>query len=505
MDCPRCGATDVTSPECPACGVLVAKARSARPRPERAAVDTTGPAAWRSLLLPGLGFALLAAAAVWHLRRIPADDPAGSHRAPVSAAADDGAAAAPALADLPPPAPIQAPPPPPIVLDQGAAAASAQVAADQAIGDGLSARLRARQPMSPDDLRAAEGLYARYPVAVRGLLEAVLLSLAAAEARARRFDAAEALAERAVGVAPDSPVSRRALLDVRLGQGDWASAEEAGRALLALSPGDTGAAQGLALALMRQDRTREAIELLKAFLEAHPDGQARAMLERIQREQAPEQTFDEAKLAHFHVRFDGEAHEEVGREILRALERHYATLARTFDYQPSQPVPVILLSSESYYTATGAPAWSGGQYDSFDGRVRIPIGGLTASLAPELDQTLIHELTHSFVNDLSRGAAPRELHEGLAQYMEGRRLDELDAERLRALADGRLRGVSGFYFSALGLVEELLAQRSQGGINDVLRAMSTSGVDEAFRGVYGRDMAGMQRQAREKLKQRHGS
>jgi hypothetical protein len=256
---------------------------------------------------------------------------------------------------------------------------------------------------------------------------------------------------------------------------------------------------------MRQDRTREAAELLAAFLEAHPDGETRAMLARIQREQAPEQRFEEAKLAHFHVRFDGEAHEEVGREILRALERHYATLVRTFDYQPSQPVPVILLSRDSYYTATGAPAWSGGQYDSFDGRVRIPIGGLTASLAPDLDQTLVHELTHSFVNDLSRGAAPREVHEGLAQYMEGQRIDELGSETRRALADGRMRNVSGFYFGALWLVEDLMAQRGQGGMNDLLRAMSTTGVDDAFRTVYGRDFSSMQRQSREKLKQRHGS
>ena len=174
-------------------------------------------------------------------------------------------------------------------------------------------------------------------------------------------------------------VSRGALLYVRLDQGDWPGAEAAGRALLALAPADAAGARGLATALLRQDRTREAVELLAAFLDAHPDAETRAVLARIQREQAPEQRFDEAKLAHFHVRFDGDAHEEVGREILRLLERHYATLARSFDYQPAQPVPVILLARDSYYTATGAPAWSGGQYDSFDGRVRIPIGGLSAS------------------------------------------------------------------------------------------------------------------------------
>jgi hypothetical protein len=36
----------------------------------------------------------------------------------------------------------------------------------------------------------------------------------------------------------------------------------------------------------------------------------------------------ERRLSHFNVRYDGGEHEAVGREILRALEQHYATLAR---------------------------------------------------------------------------------------------------------------------------------------------------------------------------------
>jgi len=505
MDCPRCGATAVTTPECPACGVLVARARAPRRRPERPDAGSSSPAAWRSLVLPVLGFVLLVAAAVAHLRRSTLDEPPAP-RAAESAAPAKHAEPAPAVVELTAEPPLEAAPPPPLVLDPSSAPApDPQLAADQAAGDRLAALLRSGGHLSLDDVRAAEALFTRYPAAVRQLLEAVLLSAAAAERSARRFDAAERLVERAIAVAPESAVSRGALLYVRLDQGDWLGAEAAGSALVALAPADAAGVRGLAVALLRQDRTREAVELLAAFLEAHPDADTRALLARIQREQAPEQRFEEAKLAHFHVRFDGDAHEEVGREILRLLERHYATLARSFDYQPAQPVPVILLARDSYYTATGAPAWSGGQYDSFDGRVRIPIGGLSASLAPELDETLAHELTHSFVADLSRGAAPRELHEGLAQYMEGRRLSQLDSERLRALADGRLRGVSGFYFGALWLVEELLAQRGQGGINDVLRAMATSGVDDAFRSVYGQDFASAQRQARQKLRQRHGS
>jgi tetratricopeptide (TPR) repeat protein len=501
MDCPRCGATAITTPACPACGVLVAKARPARPRPARLEPEPSHPAAWRSLLLPGLAFAVLIGFAVSYLRRpqpeVSAPPRPAQHEAlPVP---EPGGVAAD-------PIPRAAPPPLPPVALAASSAKDPALEADQAAADALAQRLKARRPMTAADVQAAEGLFRRYPQAARDLLEAVLLAAAFAETDKRRFDAAGTLAERAVSIAPQSPDSRRALLEVRLGAGDWAAAEQAGRALLALEPDDAVGAQGLAQALVRQDRSREAIELLTAFLGAHEDTGTRAFLNRLRRDQATEQSFDEAKLAHFHVRYDGEAHEPVGREILRLLERHYATLARTFDYQPAQPVPVILLSTESYYDTTGAPAWSGGQYDSFDGRVRIPIGGLSAALSPELDGILIHELTHSFVADLSRGLAPRELQEGLAQHMEGRRLSQLEPERLRALADGRLRDVSGFYFGSLGFVEELLGQRGQGGINDLLRALSTTGsVDEAFRSVYGRDFAGLQRHAAERLRQRHGS
>jgi hypothetical protein len=206
------------------------------------------------------------------------------------------------------------------------------------------------------------------------------------------------------------------------------------------------------------------------------------------------------------VRYDGGEHVLVGRAVLRVLDRHYATLARTFDHRPQEPIPVILLSRESYDEATGAPGWSGGLYDSFDGRVRIPIAGLTPSLTPEMSDTLLHELTHAFVANRSRGVAPREIQEGLAQLMEGKRVEDvLDEAHLAALADGRLSGVGGFYMAALSFVEHLQAQRGQGGINDLLEQMARTGsVDAAFEEVYGRDAAGVRREWENRLRRRYG-
>jgi len=500
IDCPRCGATAVTTPECPACGVLVAKARPARPRPTAAEPGSRQPPAWRSLLWPAVGLAALVAAAVVHLRGAGSDSPAP---APVTAYAP--AAREPIPVEPPPLRALDAAPPPTFAAQPDEGRAASEIDADNAAAARLIERLRARAPLSPEDVRVAERLYGRHPVAARDLLEAVLLGAAGADQGARRFASAVALAERAAAVAPQSPRPQRALLALQLETGEWAAAEQAGRACLGMAPDDPEATRGLAYALLRQDRSREAIDLLTALLATREDPESRALLARIERDRASEKGLDEAKLAHFHVRYDGDAHEEVGREILRLLERHYATLVRRFDHQPQAPIPVILLSRESYYDATGAPSWSGGQYDTFDGRVRIPIRGLTAALSPELDETLVHELTHSFVADLSRGLAPRELHEGLAQHMEGKRIDQLDAARLQAFASGRLDGVSGFYFFALWLVEDLLAQRGPGGVNDLLRSMSATGsVDEAFRSVYGRDFAALQREARERLRQRHG-
>jgi acylphosphatase len=80
---------------------------------------------------------------------------------------------------------------------------------------------------------------------------------------------------------------------------------------------------------------------------------------------------------------------------------------------------VVLYTQQAFADITQAPTWVGALND---GRIRVPVQGLS-SVTPELSRVLKHELTHSFIQQKTRGHAPTWIHEGLAQYMEGKRSD----------------------------------------------------------------------------------
>ncbi len=505
MDCPRCGAVTIGTPDCPRCGVVLAKARPSAARPEPPALPAAERSpAWRALVLPGLGLVALAFAAFVSVGR--------NHRR-------DSASARPAV---PPRFPIFVPsaqpqpsdplaparPPVPETVDTGALTAAAAADVRHLLG-----KLQARASIEADDVRSAERLYEQSPEAAARLLGAVLVQAASRHRAAHDYAQAAELLARAIAVAPDDLAARRGMLAIRVDQADWPAVETVAGEILRQAPGDGDSVCALARALVHQDRAREALDTLRAFLDdlERRRGSDRAgvadLYWRIRKDLQIEAPLRERTLAHFHVRYDGAAHEEVGRAILQVLERHYATLALTFARQPPAAIPVVLLSEQRYYGANGAPAWSGGQFDSFNGGVRIPIAGLTSSLTPELDQVLMHELTHAFVTNCSAGLAPGPLQEGLAQLMEGHHAaSELGDDGLRALADRRIQGVSGEYLLALAFVEDLVAQHGQGGINDLLEAMSrTRNSDEAFRQVYGRGFQQLQDEWFARFRRRYGS
>ena len=509
-DCPRCGQVAVTEAACPRCGVIVAKARATRAAPAgrppvSSSVEPAPPprSGMSGLVMAVVGAVLVLAGAVgsrlWER----------AHRKPGPAVAGEPVAAPPGasnVGDVPPPslAIPSAPPLRDLQLD------TSQVPdADRTNAEALVRKLANPSALTAADVQTAEDLLSRHSQerAFRDLLEAVLLGASDHHLRQRQFAQAIAYLQRAQEIQPSSTRAPLALMQVYLDTSNWTGAEAEARAVLVASPRSFEAWQGLGYALYRQDRNRDALEALRSALEVRDDTNVRLLVERIQKGLADERGMAERHLSHFNVRYDGGEHEAVGREILRALESHYATLARALDYEPTNTITVILFTNEGYYNASGAPAWSGGVYDGMDGRIRVPVGGLTSSLTPDMDQTLIHELTHAFVADRTRGIAPRELHEGLAQYMEGKRVSSLLTPRqLTALADGRIGGVMGFYFGALSFVEYLIANRGMGGINDLLKAMGETGsVDEAFRQVHGTTLRGAEQAWEQRFRQQYGS
>lgn len=505
-ECPGCGLPEVATDSCPRCGVVLAKFRSrpargpspARPARPAGKTQATG---WVLPLVVAL--AVLAVVSFWLGRR--------------SRRAESVASALPAH-DAVRPEPPEAPPPPPLpaapaealsVQMEAPPPAAGLSPADREAVDGLVQLVgNPRQAVGAADLRRGEELASRHPEqdGLRTLVAALHLRLAAQERAARNVDSARQHAQQAAADGSLAPQAFTLLMNLGLESSDWAGAEVAARQLLERKPSDLEGQRGLAYALFRQDRNRDATQVLEALLSSQEDLQARALLARIRKLGEDERGMTQQRLAHFNVRYDGGEHEDVGREILRALERHYATLRSQLDHDVAATIPVILFSQQSYYLANGMPAWAGGHYDDTDGRIRVPIGGLSSSLSPDLDGTLLHELTHAFVADRSRGLAPRELHEGLAQYMEGKRVEELlGREQLAALADGGARGVGGFYLEALAFVEYLMRLRGQGGINDLLAGMGQSGsVDQAFTQIYGRDFAGTQAEWRQRFQRAEG-
>ena len=496
-DCPRCGQANPGSVACPRCGVIFAKIRPRTPPQVAADADSDDVQSafpWGNAIAVVL--VVVSGVAAWRTLRAPVRPP----KTPVAESRTPHESPPPA-AELPPPTMAAALAQPPEALP---ITASGMPDEDRAKLETLAHR----QPnVSVADVTAAERLYARYPSEVQRLLETTLLNAAEGERRLHRHRDAAALLRRAAELQTEAAWPHVALMKVLSEAGDWAGAEAAARAAIAREARNGDAWHGLGYALIRQDRNPEAAEALRTALEIRPDWNSQALLDRVSKGMADERGMTEQHLSHFHVRYDGEEHEDIGREILRALERHYATLASALDHEPQATIPVILFSSQGYYSASGAPAWSGGVYDGLDGRIRVPIQGLTRSLSPEMDQTLLHELTHAFVADRTRGVATRDIQEGLAQYMTGdRTTTRLTPEQLTLFADGRAGGVMGFYLYALSFVEYLIANRGMGGMNDLLRAMGETGsVDEAFKQVHGQDYRGTKQAWFQRLHQQHGS
>ncbi len=186
----------------------------------------------------------------------------------------------------------------------------------------------------------------------------------------------------------------------------------------------------------------------------------------------------------------------IPRELVERAEDHlrraYSEQAEFFGRKLPATQIVLLYARRSYFALVSVPEWVSGV---FDGKIRIamdPDGGFTLPLAGVLS----HELAHALIRASSRDRAPGWLHEGLAQWWEGKRmargefranlrgfrplsLASVDANLARRAERAAARNN---YIEALGVVEYLMQERGPGAVACVVQDLGDGvSIDEARR------------------------
>lgn len=161
------------------------------------------------------------------------------------------------------------------------------------------------------------------------------------------------------------------------------------------------------------------------------------------------------------------------------LATSYREQSAFFGSELSDTQIIILYGGRSYFSLVSVPDWVSGL---FDGKIRLsldPDGGLT----DELSAVLSHELAHSFIRHTSADRAPGWLHEGVAQWLEGKRLmrgeirGEFHGHAPHSLSEmegnlakrGDRAAARTNYVQALALVEYLFERHGAGAVACLVR------------------------------------
>jgi tetratricopeptide (TPR) repeat protein len=164
------------------------------------------------------------------------------------------------------------------------------------------------------------------------------------------------------------------------------------------------------------DRTPDAIRSWKRSLALRPDATVREYLARAERESKAESDFSQRESNHFNLHFEGkQTSDAFRRDLLAALESDYDDVGRDLGYAPRNNIAVTLYTQQAFFDVTRAPSWTGAVND---GKLRIPVSGVN-NITPTLARVLKHELTHSFIAEMSGNRCPTWLHEGIAQLEDG--------------------------------------------------------------------------------------
>ncbi len=260
----------------------------------------------------------------------------------------------------------------------------------------------------------------------------------------------------------------------------------------------------------------EAVAEWKRAQQIRQDPEVASALARAERDARVESDFRDGQTSHFSMKYSGTVAPALASGILRALETDFDQISALLNYTPAEPIGVILYPNQQFEDITRAPAWVGAIND---GRIRVPVQGLD-SMTDELSRVLRHELTHSFLQQKTLGRCPTWLQEGIAEWMEGRRIgtvaaalvasyDNHSAIPLTDLEISWLKlsgtGASFAYAWSLAVVETILAKNSMSDLERLLDELkSAASPEQALRSTLHVDYSELERQTADYLRSKGG-
>ena len=519
MNCPKCGFQGVPSsdPFCPKCGVVFVKLgreRAPRPRPQPQPSVMREPSRASVLFNVVALSVLLSGGAYYGLQLYEQYKPSeGSPESSPGPSSGPRSAAEPIVVgtEIPAAQGAQA-----LVLS-GLPSESSEpdvITAPEPEPSSPIPRLPdlTRQSVTPALLERAESLAREYP-GVEWLREYVLAAhflLAGQQIRARRFrealnyvNGSEDWGARAGDIA-----TLRAVIHSE--QEEWEVAKS--WAETAIAYGQTSQSAEMYHIVGKAHYYRQeigkAVEVLEKALELGESPKIRASLNKALAEVRADGGNKTRLLAHFIVSYDGGAMESTGRMVIDTMDRSYASLKSQLGFEPPERVVVILYTRRDY-NDMGGPDWSAGL---FDGKIRVPVRGLER-LDEGIKTTLHHELAHAFIHARAGKNAPRWIHEGIAEYVEGVRTQDNGELLGRVLREGQTFASCLptarcdpriFYPAASSMADYVIQQRGMGGIRDILTALGEGeDVDSTLRRIVGHDVQGLIRDWEHFIKRRY--
>ena len=246
-------------------------------------------------------------------------------------------------------------------------------------------------------------------------------------------DVAIATYKTGLALEPKNPALNLNLAQVYWDTHDPALSREFLEELVILAPQHPFPHMALADILYAEDDLSGAADHLEAAKQlAQADPQLTAYLDfvaaRVREAGSTEEQLVARASSHFVVKFDGGEDRAIWREVLNNLEDAYRDIGQKFQYFPSEPIHVVLLTREQFGTASGSPAWADALFDPVLGRIKVPTQGALTN-REWLRQVLRHEYVHALIHarmGVQAGKVPAWLNEGLAMQLAGDTWPDID-------------------------------------------------------------------------------